>query len=411
VVERGPDAIRSELIGVLRGILLAGRDRAELIARFADPATRIVTLTITPSGYATRGATLAQDGALQSGHCPSDAIGLIVSGLAAVRAKGKRPPVLLSCDNLPNNGPHLRDAVVARAALADPSLASWIPGNVQFPCSVVDRIVPVPTSADSAEASRMLGLQDLAAVSTETYKQWVIEDFDGDRPRWELAGAEFVSDVRPWEASKLSLLNGTHMAIAYLGLLSGIWTVADFVLDPLFLRYTSRLMLEEQLPTIGKSDHDLHAYSGQLIERWRNTGVLHRLDRVGRNGSEKLAPRLLGSLFRNMVANRPAPCTTLAVAAWVCCATRLLPLRVSLEDPAGDLMLELARRAGGNTERLVDSALALREIFGSDLPQMPQFRASLCRAIDLIRAFGTRGATSIVLAEDRKAAKVSRELV
>ena len=49
----------------------------------------------------------------------------------------------------------------------------------------------------------------------------------GLRPDWAIAGAEFVSDVAPYENMKLRLLNGSHSTLAYLGYLAGYETVAD----------------------------------------------------------------------------------------------------------------------------------------------------------------------------------------
>jgi fructuronate reductase len=403
VLERGPDFVKAEVIGVLRDVLFARENRAELVDAFRQADTRIVTLTITPSGYCQGEPLETGSGAgPRSGSDvidrASDAISVVVAGLAAVRAQGSRPPVLMSCDNIPRNGVHLREAVIGRASLVSGSLARWISGNVQFPCSVVDRIVPSPTIADSADAARLLGLQDLATVSTEPFRQWVIEDFEGARPRWELAGAQFVNDTSAWEASKLNLLNGTHMAIAYLGMLAGLETVAQFVSDPLFARYTSRLMLQEQVPTIPRSDHDLVSYSKQLLGRWRNRGIVHQLERIGRHGSEKLQPRLLRSLASNMAAGREAPCSVLAVAAWICCAGRLIPFDANPQDRLENKLRQLAADANGSSSRLVDLLLEeLHGTFGGELAAVPEFRSQLGTAIDALKLRGTRGAISMLL--------------
>ena len=44
-------------------------------------------------------------------------------------------------------------------------------------------------------------------------------------PDWAIAGAEFVTDVAPYENMKLRLLNGSHSTLAYLGYLAGYETV------------------------------------------------------------------------------------------------------------------------------------------------------------------------------------------
>ena len=101
----------------------------------------------------------------------------------------------------------------------DPELLDWFTAECTCPSTMVDRIVPATTDADrDAVTDALDGLRDHAAVMTEPFSQWVIEDrFAGPRPRWEAVGAELVTDVAPYEAAKLRMLNGAHSALAYLG--------------------------------------------------------------------------------------------------------------------------------------------------------------------------------------------------
>jgi len=357
-----------------------------------DPAINIVTLTVTASAY-----HLDANGRLCAEHPevlkdlqaakPSSALGVLVAGLARLRKAGRRAPVVMCCDNLASNGRTLRRAAMDYAALFDDGLSNWIGRSVQFPSSMVDRIVPATTEADLADAAALLGMTDKAPVSTEPFRQWVIEDFDGPRPRWEAVGAEFVPDVAPWEASKLRLLNGTHMAIAYLGALAGFRTVADVVGDEAFAAYALCFMLDEQMPTMPASGHDITAYAHQLLERWRNPGIAHQLSRVGRNGSEKLQTRLLASIGENLRAGRAVPCTTLAVAAWICCSTGRLGQThaVEMEDPLGGRMRALGVAAGDDAERLTGLVLEQEDVFGQELPRCEAFRAGLASAVRALR--------------------------
>lgn len=371
------------------------------MARFADPAIRIVT--VTGSACCLDPATGGLDarhrdvrGDLRRG-VPRSALGVPVRGLAAIGKAGRRPPVVLSCDNLPMNGRVLRRVLMEFAALHDDALADWIGSSVQFPCSMVDRIVPVAEDADAADATLMLGLTDEAPVCTEPFRQWTVEAFDGPRPLWEAGGAAFVPDVAPREGSKLRLLNGTHMAIAYLGALAGLHTVADVVEEPLFAAYALRFMLEEQMPTLPPSGHDLRAYAHQLLERWRNPGIAHQLGRVGRNGSEKLQARLLASIRDNLEAGRPAPCTLLAVAAWICCQSGRSA--VDMRNPLSARMKGRWAAAGNDPNRLAASVLAMEDVFGPELPRLEPFRTGLTQAIVRLHGRGPRAAVAALMAQ------------
>ena len=265
------------MVGTLSQLVYAPRDPALLQRAFADPAIRLVTLTITVGGYCAD----ASAGSTQAAWRRTIAVGASPHGhrlarggpSATVAKQGLPPPVVLSCDNLPSNGRLLRQVCIDMAALHDDRLSAWIAGHVQFPSTMVDRIVPVSTAVDRQDASAILGLVDAAPVCAEPFHQWVIERFDGPRPRWDAAGAEYVADVGPWEASKLRLLNGGHLAVACLGRLAGCETIADAMAVPGFAAFALRFMIDEQKPTLPPSDHDIDAYARQLLARWRSRGI------------------------------------------------------------------------------------------------------------------------------------------
>lgn len=409
VLERDAEHTCATVVGSLRNCIFASARPAALRAVFLDPAIRIVTMTVTAAGYCADGRSGHLDTTdpqvqadLRQPH-PSTAIGVLVGGLRQRRDAGLPPPVILSCDNLPGNGRLLRQMCIDFAALQDDALSRWIGECVAFPSTMVDRIVPVCTRTDLDDARAALGLVDAVPVSTEPYAQWVIEHFDGSRPRWDAVGAEYVHDVGPWEASKLRLLNGGHLAIACLGRLAGCRTVADALAVPGVSTYVLHFMLDEQKPTLPPSEHDIDAYARQLLARWRSRGIVHQLDRLLVQGSAKLPARLLDSLRENRRARRPTPCTLLAVAAWMLCTLQHdeAGMPFVLDDAMQDT---LARRAGAHAhdpERLVDALLALPEIFG-DLYGDPEVRAGLQQAALLLRTRGARGAIATCVAGARR---------
>lgn len=404
VLERGPHALRAEVVGSLREVLHADADAARLRQVWLDPQLRLVTLTVTGPGYCAdaAGRLDLDDAAVQADLMrpwPCSVPGLLVRGLALRRAVGLAPPVLISCDNLAGNGRLLRQVCVDMAALHDDGLAAWIARHVQFPCSVVDRIVPVADAADRRSAEALLGMSDAAPVVAEPFSQWVIQHFDGPRPRWEAAGAQFVDDVGPWELSKLRLLNGGHLALACLGLLAGCTSVAEVMAEPLLERYALRLLIDEQAPTLPPAGHDLRAYAHQLVARWRNPRIAHQLERVGRHASGKLPARLLAGLRCNLAQGRPAPLTLLAVAAWIWCASGHDPQGRALlaEDALQQRLARLGREAGHDAARLVQGFLGLHEVFGDDLARHPSLAAGLTEAVRRLQADGALATVSAAL--------------
>jgi fructuronate reductase len=407
VIGRGGDLTTVDVVGTVRATVFVPDDAANLMACFCNPSIHIVTLTITSGGYCMDAKTGCLDG-----HHPDvlhdlrtgthrTAISLLVRGLHMRRAMGLRPPVVLSCDNVPRNGKVLRQACIDYAALRSDGLAQWVARQVQFPCTMVDRIVPTAPPGDDAEALRHLGVADGAAVRAEPFLQWVIEHFDGPRPLWEAAGAEFVPDVGPWEASKLRLLNGGHLLVAYLGLLAGYDTVQAAMDDPVLANLVLRFMIDEQMPTLPPSDHDIRAYSAQLLARWRNPAIGHRLDRVGRDGAGKLPGRLLAPLMDNLRDGRPVPCTLLAIAAWMRCAIGLAPRQsgnAQAPEPCLAPALRAVARSGGHDPAVIVNAfLDLSGVFDDTLRRDAEVRAALTRAMTALHRGGIRRAMAACL--------------
>ena len=225
VLEKGADGTKATVIGCMRDVVFTPEDATRLPYLIAQPNIKLVSLTVTEKGYCHHPAT----GALNFDHpdivhdlehpmVPLSTVGVLVAGLRARRLVHGLPITILCCDNLPHNGRVLKGLVMAYAEEIDPETAKWIAGNVTFPSTMVDRIVPATTAETLAEVQALTGLQDKAAVWGEPFKQWVIEDnFAAGRPQWEAGGAEFVADVAPYEEMKLRLLNGSHSMLAYLG--------------------------------------------------------------------------------------------------------------------------------------------------------------------------------------------------
>ena len=358
----------------------------------ADPACRIVSLTVTEKGYCHHPATGRLDAAhpdiihdLANPAAPRSAVGLIVAALARRRAAGSAPFTVLCCDNLPHNGRLLAGLVADFAALRDDALAGWIAANVAFPSTMVDRIVPAATEADIADAAEAIGLFDAAPVSHEPFRQWVIEDrfVDGARPAWERAGAQMVADVAPYEHMKLRLLNGAHSALAYLGYLAGHETIPDTVADPVFARYVDRLWAEEIIPVVPPPPGvDLADYAAQLHARFANAAIRHRTWQIAMDGSQKLPQRLLSTIRERLARGLPIPLLALAVAAWVRYVGGIdeAGREIDVRDPLARQLRETLAQAGGDPAQQVDAILRMQAVFDTDLPQSDAFRSAVLAA-------------------------------
>lgn len=382
LVARGRDGDSARVVGSIGGILVAPEAPEAAVAALADPDVRVVTLTITEKGYCHDPATgrldpdhpeIVQD--LANPTQPATAPGMIVEAAARRRAAGTPAFTVLSCDNLPANGATTGHVLADYAVLRDSELGRYVAERVATPSTMVDRIVPATTDDDRALTEQLIGLRDAWPVITEPFSQWVIEDnFTQGRPPWELAGAQMVADVAPFEHMKLRLLNASHSAMAYLGLLAGLKTVDQAITNPDMARYVAGLMDAEMAPTLAlPAGVDVARYQADLIARFANPALQHNLAQISMDGSQKLPQRLLEAARENLRAGRRIPHTTLGVAAWI----RFMTARDDSGNPlpVNDPMAEAVRRAAGQggAGDQARAVLDMQAIFGADLAAEPGF--------------------------------------
>jgi fructuronate reductase len=315
VTERSADGWRTRLIGAVRQVHVAGQEPLSVITALAAPATRIVSLTVTEKGYAR-----AADGGLDPALAGPGTIYPLLATALRLRHDGGLPGLtLLSCDNLADNGRQLARLMGEYLDRHDPALLGWFGANCACPSTMVDRIVPTTTDADRSELAARIGLEDRGAVMTEPFSQWVIEDrFAGQRPRWEMVGAELVADVRAYETAKLRMLNGAHSLLAYGGLARGHAFVHQAIADPALRALVERLLREEAAPSIAAAPgQDLNRYADALIARFANPALEHRLAQIAMDGSQKIPQRWLETLAFHQAQGRQCPAIMAGIAAWI----------------------------------------------------------------------------------------------
>jgi fructuronate reductase len=402
VAERDGAGAHLSVIGCLKRLLVASEDPQEVIEQIATPATAIISLTVTEKGYCHDPASGRLDWShpdirhdLATPERPRSAVGMLVAGLERRRSRQVAPPTVMSCDNLPANGRTLGRLVIAFAARRDEALARWIEAEVAFPCSMVDQIVPATTAADIAQIDEALTLHDAAPVVCEPFRQWVIEDrFAGPRPAWELAGAELVAEVAPFEEMKLRLLNGSHSALAYLGFLAGFEHVFEVMAAPDFVTFVRGLMAEVA-PTL-RVPGDLDAYQETLIARFTNPALAHRTSQIAMDGSQKLPQRLLGTIRDRLRADAPIDRLSLALAAWIRYASGRDEQGRTIEvaDPLASRFAAIGAAAGNDPAALTRGFLEVDDVFGTDLPRDERFRSAVNGWLVMLLNRGARAAVA-----------------
>ena len=401
VLEKGAEGNQAIVVGAVHECLNAKLDSlAAIIEKFCEPQVAIVSLTITEKGYCIDPATGRLDmhntrilHDLENPTEPHSAPGILVEALHRRRERGLPPFTVLSCDNIPDNGHVVKNAVLGMAQKRSAELAGWIDAHVSFPGTMVDRIVPAATETSLAEITQELGVNDPCAISCEPFIQWVVEDnFVAGRPEWEAAGVQMVKDVLPWEQMKLRMLNGSHSFLAYLGYLAGYAHINECMEDASFREAARRVMLNEQAPTLRITDVDLTAYADSLIDRFANPALQHRTWQIAMDGSQKLPQRMLDGIRVHLERNSAWPLLALGVAGWIryVSGTDERGDAIDVRDPLSDKIQSLVK-ASSEAER-VNALLTLSEVFGQDLPHNSVFVDAVNEAYQRLTRHGARQA-------------------
>lgn len=294
-------------IGSLRELIWGIQQPEAVIAKIAEDAIKIITLTITEGGYNINKQTnefnldderVQHD--LQNRDEPKTVFGFVAQGLRKRRDNNGSGVTILCCDNLQHNGNTARKAFLAFIEAQDKELAEWVKTFVTFPNSMVDRITPATTAEDVERLNNMSGENDKAPVYCEDFCQWVIEDnFIAGRPALERVGVEFTDDVTGYENMKLSLLNASHTLLSYPSFLKGYRKVDEAMRDTQILKYIRNFMDIDITPYVpAPPNTDLDKYKQALVERFGNTLVSDQVSRLCADGVSKFPVYIIPNLTK-----------------------------------------------------------------------------------------------------------------
>ncbi|MGD8658301.1 MAG: mannitol dehydrogenase family protein [Desulfobacterales bacterium] len=379
VVEQSASRSSARVTGAMIDFL-SPNDPAAIIRMLADPAIRIVSLTITEGGYFIDPATgafdtsnpeITADGATP--ESPKTVFGLIAAGLRRRRQAGIPPFTVMSCDNIPHNGVVACNAVAGLARLSDPELSQWILDQVAFPNGMVDRITPATGDREREILTRDFGIEDNWPVFCEDFTQWVLEDnFPAGRPALERVGVQFVPDVTPYENMKIRILNGGHAIIAYPAGLLDIHFAHEAMEHSLIRGLLQKIEREEIIPVVPPvPDTDLQEYFKKIEERFANPKIGDTIRRLCLDGSNRQPKFIIPSIADRLKSNEDVTGLALASALWCryCYGATESGKAIEPNDPNWDRLMSVARTAKDDAM----TWLKMEDIYG-DVGRSDEFR-------------------------------------
>jgi len=416
VVDIHPDSERTLIPGIHVGASGGPGALEEVMAFLVNEHTRIISLTITESGYCystetggldQRRSEIIHD--LDDLTTPHSVIGLLAKALLA-RAQTHRGAVtIVSCDNLTANGATTKRVLLEFAAQLPPPdaqlLAQYINEATSFPNSMVDRIVPSTEERHRLLVQERIGVRDEIPVPAEKFSMWVLEDdFIAGRPAWEHAGVLFSSEVDRFETMKLRLLNGSHSLLSYVGALAGKETVPQARFTPYIESAVRAFMKNEMLPTFSMpSQVDADHYIEELFSRWSNTVLSDTTARIGSDGSIKLPPRITQTSLFHGKAGNATPLTALILAAWLACVAPPQgfdpgPIARAMKDPALEYLAGLSAKAE-KPAYIVEQLFSEGRIFTKELNALTRLKTDVTHFFEKIQSDGVESATEDALSQ------------
>lgn len=200
------------------------------------------------------------------------------------------------------NGTLLRNLVLTLCGRwgLEAAFTAWIRERCCFANTLVDRIVSgYPADAESFCAAN--GLRDKLLVAAEPYALWVIE-----APLWaqELlplprAGLPvvFTDDIKPYKTRKVRILNGAHTSFVPMAYLLGHDIVREALTDDAVLRFVQAALSQEILPTLPFPREELERFAADVLTRFQNPYIDHKLLSICLNSVSKWKTRCLPTLL------------------------------------------------------------------------------------------------------------------
>jgi tagaturonate reductase len=366
---------------------------ADYLAQATNPDLRFVVSNTTEAGIVVNDTDRQADAPPVT--FPAKLTQLLFARYEAFGGAQDKGLILLPCELIDKNGEALKHAVLhyARLWALPEGFTAWIGDACTFCNTLVDRIVTGYPAADAAQIEQELGYADPFLVAAEYYYLFVIQApaFVGEELK--LAGADLnvrlVDDITPYKKRKVGILNGGHTTLVPVALLAGLEAVGPAVDDPQVGSFLRAAIDDEIIPALEMDRAELDAFAADVLRRFRNPAIHHRLASIALNSWSKFAARVLPQLLRyaELHDGRLPRRLVLAMAA------TMVLYRGGVIDLADDPATLAWFRAGWDKvgsgawtpDDLARGWLAHAALWGRDLNGVPGLAAQLAadlRAID-----------------------------
>ena len=357
----------------------------DYLAQAANPDLRFVVSNTTEAGITVNDTDRIGDAPPVT--FPAKLTQLLFARYTAFDGAHDKGLVLLPCELIDKNGAALKDAVLHYARLwqLPAGFGAWIGDACTFCNTLVDRIVTGYPAADAEQIGKELGYADPFLVAAEYYYLFVIQAPAEVAEELKLEGSglnvKLVDDITPYKKLKVGILNGGHTTLVPVALLAGLEAVGPAVDDAQVGRFLRAAIDDEIIPALEMDRAELEAFADDVLRRFRNPAIHHRLASIALNSWSKFAARVLPQLLRYAELNDGRLPRRLVLAM----AATMVLYRGGVIDLADDAATLAWFRAGWDKvaskewtlDDLARGWLAHAALWGRDLNTVPGLAAQL----------------------------------
>lgn len=229
--------------------------------------------------------------------------------------------VIVPTELVVDNGHLLKEIVLKLAAFNQlpEAFLTWINRENSFCNSLVDRIVPGKPK-ELAALQEEAGYTDGLWINAEPFLLWAIEGNEHIKRMLEFYKADermlITPDIMPYREQKLRILNGSHTISVPLGYLSGLNTVYECMEDAYMRSFFRTVVIEEILPTIREICPQAPVFAEDVLDRFANPNIAHKLLSITFQESMKMNARNVKTFVRYYEQQQALPaCMCLGFAA------------------------------------------------------------------------------------------------
>ena len=310
--------------------------------------------------------------------------------------------IIFPCELIFLNGHKLKETIEQYIRLWElgPEFDEWFHQSCGVYATLVDRIVPGFPAKTIDSIKEQLQYDDNLVVQGEVFHLWVIEAPESVAQEFPAAACglnvKFVPDETPYHQRKVTLLNGPHTLLSPVAYLSGVDIVRDACHDELVGPYIHKVMYDELLETLDLPKDELLQFADNVMERFTNPYVDHKVTSIMLNAFSKFATRDLPGLKEYLKRKGTLPTGIVfglaALITYYKGGKRADGADITPDDAPEVVALLADLWKGGKPQDVASGVLGACDLWGEDLRQIPGLTDLLARYLEDIQLLDMRKA-------------------